>query len=150
VTVPTTCNDLQWAAGQAYAIELGADAQLFFTAELTGCGILIFTAPGRTLVVHHNIQVAPVAPTWFQRLFESAAARVQRDAAHAAEARTDALYDLAQDIVAATPDITGGTHLSVRQYGATARVFGIRRGGQWRLFVNRPVGGSYRTELLHG
>lgn len=141
---------LQWAADQAYAIELGFEAQLFFTAELTGCGILIFMAPNRTIVVHHNVQVAPVPPTLFQQLFESAAARQQRNAAHSANVRMGTLHNLAQDIVAATPDITGGTQLSVQQYGATARVFGIKRGGHWRLFVNRPVGGTYQTELLYG
>jgi hypothetical protein len=141
---------LQWDADQAYAVELGFDAQLFFTAELTGCGILIFTAPGRTIVVHHNIQVAPLPPTLFQRLFESGTARNQRDTAHSGEVRENALHDLAQDIIAETPGITGGKQLSGRQYVGQSRVFGIKRGGQWRLFVNRPVGGSYRTELLYG
>ncbi|MFN7571750.1 MAG: hypothetical protein ACK5TK_09915 [Betaproteobacteria bacterium] len=141
---------LHWASDEAHAVELGSDAQLFFTAELTGCGILIFRAPGTTIVVHHNIQVDPVPPTLFQRLFESAAARNERASMHSGEVKENALHNLAQHIIAATPGITGGTQLSVRQYGDKARVFGIKRGGQWRLFVNRPVGGSYRTELLHG
>ena len=140
---------LQWAPDQAYAIELGFDAQLFFTAELTGCGIMVFTAQHKTIVVHHNVQVPPVPPTFMQQIFESAAARQLRDAAHMVDVRTQTLASLAQDIVAAHPDMTGGTLLSVQQYGATARVFGIKRGGQWRLYVNRPVGGTYQTELLH-
>jgi hypothetical protein len=139
---------LQWAPDQAYAIELGFDAQLFFTAELTGCGILIFTAPKKTIVVHHNVQVPPVPPTFFQQLFERAAARQQREAAHSADVRLRTLQDLAQDIVGTTPGITAGTAMSVQQYGGNARVFGIKR-GEWRLFVNRPVGGSYVTELLY-
>ena len=141
---------LQWGADQAYAIELGSDAQLFFTGELTGCRILIFTAPKRTIVVHHNIQVTPVPPTLCQQLFESAAARQLRNAGHAAALRMGTLHSLAQDIVTASPDITGGTQLSMQQYGATARIFGIKRRGRWRLYVNRPVGGGYQTELLYG
>ena len=78
-------------------------------------------------------------PTFFQQLFESAAAL-----------RMGTLHSLAQDIGTATPDITGGTQLSVQQYGATARIFGIKRRGRWRLYVNRPVGGGYQTELLYG
>lgn len=140
---------LQWAADQAYAIELGFDAQLFFTAQLTGCGILIFTAPSRTIVVHHNVQVPAVPPSFFQQRFESAAARQQRNDAHSADVRMGTLHNLAQDIVAATPDITRGTQLSVQQYGDAARVFGIKRDGGWRLFVNRKLGGTYRTELLY-
>jgi hypothetical protein len=141
---------LQWAPDNAYAIELGIDAQMFFTAELTGCGILVFTAPNKTIVVHHNVQVPPVPPTFFQQLFESAAAQSQRNAAHASDVRTATLYNLAQDILSMTPDITAGTLLSVQQYGATARVFGVKRGERWRLFVNRPVGATYQTELLYG
>lgn len=140
---------LQWAANQAYAIELGFDAQLFFTAELTGCGILIFTAPNRTIVVHHNVQVPPVPQTFFQQLFENAAAHQRRSAIHSSDVRTQTLRNLAQDIIAMTPDINAGTQLSVQQYGASARVFGIKRSGRWRLFVNRPVGGLYQTELLY-
>ncbi|RDU96659.1 hypothetical protein [Trinickia dinghuensis] len=139
---------LQWAADHAYAIELAFDAQLFFTAELTGCGIMVFTAPNKTIVVHHNVQVPPVPLTFMQQMFESAAARQQRETAHVSDVRTQTLHGLAQDIAAAHPDITGGTLLSVQQYGATARVFGIKRNGQWRLYVNRPVGGTYQTELL--
>lgn len=141
---------LHWNVNQAYAIELGSDAQLFFTAELTGCGILIFTAPSRTIVVHHNLQVPVVPPTFFQQLFESNDARDQRYDAHKANVQMGALQNLAQDIVAANLDITGGTLLSVGQYGGISRVFGIKRGGRWRLFVNRPVGGNYQTELLYG
>jgi hypothetical protein len=59
------------------------------------------------------------------------------------------LHSLAQNIVTATLDITGGTQLSVQHYGVTARVFGIKRGGRWRLYVNHPVGGGYETELLY-
>jgi hypothetical protein len=140
---------LQWAPDQAYAVELGFDAQLFFTAELTGCGILVFSAPSKLIVVHHNVQVAAVPQNFFQRLFESRAAHAQRSAAHKADVRMRTLQELAAHIVEATPEITGGTQLSVAQYGATARVFGIKRGGQWRVFVNRPGGARYRTELLY-
>jgi hypothetical protein len=140
---------LQWGADQAYAIELGYDAQLFFTAQLTGCGILIFTAPHRTIVVHHNVQVPPVPPTIFQRLFENAANRALREADHAGNVRAGTLYDLAHDIVAATPDITGGTQLSIQQYNPPTRLFGVKRGGQWRFFVNSTVGGGFQTQLLY-
>jgi len=141
---------LQWGVDQAYAIELGADAQLFFTAELTGCGILVFSAPQKLIVVHHNVQVPNVPQTFFQRLFESNQAHAQRSAANAVDVRAQTLYNLAQDIVATTPGITRGTLMSVAQYANPSRVFGIKRGGQWRLFVNRPVGGNYQTELLYG
>lgn len=140
---------LQWGVDQAYAIELGFDAQLFFTAELTGCGILVFSAPNKLVVVHHNIQVNPIPQTVFQRLFESAAARQRRETAHVANVQTEALHNLAQDIIASSPGITGGTQLSVRQYGNRARVFGVKR-GRWCLFVNRRTGGgNYQTELLY-
>lgn len=140
---------LQWGVDEAYAIELGFDAQLFFTAELTGCGILVFSAPNKLIVVHHNIQVHPIPQTLFQQLFERAAARQQREPAHVVNVRNETLHNLAQDIVASTPNITGGTQLSVQQYGNRARVFGVKR-GRWRLFVNRPIGGgNYQTELLY-
>jgi hypothetical protein len=140
---------LQWAADSAYAIDLGYDAQLFFTAELTGCGIMVFKARDRTIVVHHNVQVSPSSPTFMQRLFEGEAARERRETAHIDDVRTQALLDLAQDILASHPGITGGTLLSAQQYGDQARVFGIQRGGQWRLYVNYLAGGRYRTDLLY-
>ncbi|MEX3899856.1 hypothetical protein [Paraburkholderia sp. BR10954] len=139
---------LQWAPDCAYAVDLSFDAQLFFTAELTGCGIMVLRAPNKTIVVHHNVQVPPVPPTFWQWIFESAAARQQRHAAHVSDVRTQTLLNLAQDIVASHPGITGGTLLSAQQYGDRARVFGIKRGEQWRLYVNYPAGGNYRTDLL--
>lgn len=141
---------LQWAADHAYAIELAFDAQLFFTAELTGCGILIFSAPNKLIVVHHNVQVPALPQNWFQHLFESAAAHNQRNAAHSADVRAQTLHNLAQDILTTSPGITGGTLMGVQQYGHKARIFGVKRGGQWRIFVNRPIGpNNYRTELLY-
>jgi len=75
---------LQWGADQAYAIELVSDAQLFFTAELTGCGILIFTAPKRTIVVHHNIQVTPVPPDFVSAAFRECCRAPTEERRHAA------------------------------------------------------------------
>ena len=143
---------LEWGVDQAYAIEVGFDAQLFFTAELTGCGILVFSAPNKLIVVHHNIQVVPIPQTLFQRLFglfESGASQRQREDAYVANVRDQSLYDLAQDIVASSHSITGGAQLSVQQYGNKARVFGVKPGGRWRLFVNRSIGDNYQTELFY-
>lgn len=143
-----TAYYLEWEVNRALAIELKDEARLFFTAELTGCGILVFYAADKLIVVHHNIQVEPLPQSFFQKLFESAAARQQRESTYVAETRENALVDLANDIVEQVPGITGGTSLSVNQYGGTARVFGIRQAGRWRIYVNRPVAGQYQTDLL--
>lgn len=140
---------LKWGVDEAYAIELGADAQLFFTAELTGCGILVLAGPQKLIVVHHNIQVPQMPQGFFARLFVSAAAHTQAEAARIVEVRAQALYNLAMDIIATTPGLTECTQLSVAQYTAPTRVFGVRRGGKWRLFVNHPGGGTYHTDLLY-
>lgn len=141
---------LQWGVDQAYAIELGADAQLFFTAELTGCGILVLSAPDKLIVVHHNVQVPDVRQNFMQRLFERNQSYRQRSDNNAIDVREQTLHNLAQDLIATTPGITGGTQLSVAQYASPSRVFGIKRGGQWRLFINSPVGGNFQTQLLYG
>lgn len=141
---------LEWGVDQAYAIELGSDAQLFVTAELTGCGIIVFSTPSKLVVVHHNIQVSSLPQTWLQWIIESRTAKQQREAAFVANSREQALVNLVQDIVATTPGITRGISLSVNQYGSKARVFGVRRHGLWRLFVNRPNGAiNYQTDLLY-
>ncbi|MGN0920955.1 MAG: hypothetical protein ACI4NJ_04410 [Cellvibrio sp.] len=141
---------LEWGVDQAYAIELGCDAQLFITAELTGCGIIVFSTPSKLIVVHHNIQVIPLPQTWLQWIIESQRAKQKREAEFVANSREQALVNLVQDIVATTPGITRGVSLSVNQYGSRARVFGVKRNNQWRLFINRPNGGiHYQTDLLY-
>jgi hypothetical protein len=147
--IKTHAYYLQWGVDQAYAIELGADAPLFFTAELTGCGILVFSAPNKLIVVHHNIQVPNIAQTFFERLFESPQAHADRSAANAADVRTQKLFELAEDIISTTPGITRGKLLGEAHYPTKSCVFGIKRSGRWRLFINRPVGAIYQTDLLY-
>ncbi len=139
---------LQWGPDSAYAVELGFEAQLFFTAELTGCGIIVLSGAGKTVLVHHNIQVTPPGPTFFQKLFETTPKKMAREAAAIGRARTDSLYLMLQDIVASTPGLTSGKMLGVQQYGATARFFGMKRSGRWRFYVNRPSDGTYKTQEI--
>lgn len=141
---------LQWGPDSAYAVELGFEAQLFFTAELTGCGIIVLSGAGKTVLVHHNIQVTPPGPTFFQNLFESNAKKMVREAAAVGRARTDSLYLMLQNIVASTPGLTSGKMLGVQQYGGTARFFGMKRGGSWRFYVNRPGSDGYTTQEIFG
>lgn len=143
------CYYLQWGSDNAYAIELGTDAQLFITAELTGCGILIFSAPNKVIVVHHNIQVAPVQQNKLQKIFESNTAFNRRDTANREKERDCALHNLAYHIIDSTPEITGGNQISVKDYGDKARVFGVRRGG-WRIYLNRQGTNDYVTEKVFG
>ncbi len=144
---------LQWRADEAYAISLGHEAQLFFTATLTGCGILVFETPQNLIVIHHNIQVAAVGQSFIQSLFESQQNYLARDQTHRFDARAEALQQLAQHVVADNPDIVRGTALDSRQYFSSdqpASVFGVKRGGSWRIYVNFKTGADYRTELLYG
>lgn len=139
---------LNWDADTAYAVELGFEAQLFFTAELTGCGIIVLTGGGKTVLVHHNIQVTAPDPTFFQNLFESQAKRQARETAFVGRKRTDSLYLLLQNIVKQNPTLTSGKMLGVQQYGGASRFFGMKRNGLWRFYINRPVGNVYKTHEL--
>lgn len=141
---------LNWGENTAYAVELGSEAKLFFTAELTGCGIIVLSGTGKTVLVHHNIQVTPPGPTYFQKLFESTPKKMAREAAAVAQSRTDSLYLMLQDIVASTPGLTSGKMLGVHQYGAKASFFGINNGGRWRFYLNMPGGQHYMTKEVFG
>ena len=144
---------LQWSADQAYAIELKHEAQLFFTAQVDGCGILVFETPQKLIIVHHNIQVAAAGQSFLQSVFESQGNYRARDRNNRFDARARALQDLSAHIIANNPGITGGTSLDARQYMATghaASVFGIKRGGRWRIYVNSKTGANYRTKLMYG
>ncbi|TDO96722.1 hypothetical protein [Marinomonas balearica] len=141
---------LEWGSNNAYAIELGAEAQLFFTAELTGCGILIFSAGEKLIVVHQNIQVDPIPQNAFQKIFESDSAKQQRNRDHSNLVRVQTLHKVALDIVDQMPSITRGAQISVKDYGDKARIFGIKRHGAWRLYINKPNGNrGYQTELIY-
>lgn len=142
---------LQWSADQAYAITLGYEAQLFFTAQLDGCGILVFETPRNLIIIHHNVQVAAVGQSFLQSIFESQRSHTVRDTANRFDVRAQALQDLSAQIIALNPSIVRGTALDARQYMATghaASVFGVKRGGQWRIYVNSKTGADYHTDLL--
>lgn len=139
---------LNWDKNTAYAVELGFEAQLFFTAELTGCGIIVLSGGGKTVLVHHNIQVTAPGPTYLQGLFESKAKRQAREAAFVGRQRTDSLYLLLQNIVEQNPTLTSGRMLGVQQYIGASRFFGMKRNGLWRFYINRPVGKVYKTHEL--
>lgn len=144
---------LQWNADEAYAISLGHEAQLFVTATLTGCGILVFETPQNLIVIHHNIQVAAVGQNFIQSLIESQQQYLRRDQENRFDARAQALQQLAHHVVAENPSIIRGTSLDSRQYFTSdqpASVFGVKRGGSWRIFVNYRTGADYRTDLLYG
>ena len=144
---------LQWNADQAYAITLGYEAQLFFTAQVDGCGILIFQTPRNLIVVHHNVQVAAVGQSWVQRVLESQQNYNNRDRENRFDVRAQTLQQLAEHIVANNPNIIRGVALDSRQYmstGNAASVFGVKRGGSWRIFVNSKTGADYHTDLLFG
>lgn len=144
---------LQWSADQAYAIELGYEAQLFFTAQVDGCGILVFETPQKLIIVHHNVQVAAVGQTFLQSIFESQQNYTNRDRENRFDQRAQTLQALSEHIVANNPNIIGGTALDARQYlsaGNAASVFGVKRGGRWRIYVNSKLGANYQTKLLYG
>jgi hypothetical protein len=144
---------LQWNVDQAYAITLGHEAQLFFTAQVDGCGILVFETPQNLIIVHHNVQVAAVGESFLQSIFESRQNYNARDLANRFDVRAQTLQALVQHIVAHNPSIVRGTALDARQYMATgnpASVFGVKRGGRWRIYVNSMTGANYHTDLLYG
>jgi hypothetical protein len=141
---------LQWSADEAYAMTLGTEAQIFLTAQVDGCGILVFETPSNLIVVHHNIQVAEVGRSFFQRIFESRQAYGNRDQENRFDVRAQALQALSGDIIANHPNIIRGTALDVRQYMATgnaASVFGVKR-ERWKIFVNSKTGMNYHTDML--
>jgi hypothetical protein len=143
---------LQWEVDKAYAITLGYAAQLFFTAQLTGCGILVFQSPQALTVIHHNMQVAAEGQSFLQRIFESQRDRSIRQEEYKFDVRAQALQGLATHIVSADPDVIRGTALDSRQYlssGNPASVFGVKRNERWRIFVNHNTSGVYQTELLY-
>lgn len=145
---------LQWKTDQAYAITLGYEAQLFFTAQLDGCGILVFETPKALTVIHHNVyEIAAVGQSFLQSIFESQHNYDARDAENRFNVRAQALQALSQHILEANPSIRRGTALDARQYmtaGNAASVFGVKRGERWRIFVNHNSTGSYQTDLLYG
>jgi len=47
---------LNWASDSAYWMQLGGAANLFVTARLNGCGVLIYGTPSSPTVVHANIK----------------------------------------------------------------------------------------------
>lgn len=143
---------LHWEVDYAYAITLGYAAQLFFTAQLTGCGILVFETPQALTVVHHNVQVAAVDQSFLQRILESQRDRSIREAEYKFDVRAQALQGLAMHIISADPDVIRGTALDSRQYlssGNPASIFGVKRNERWRIFVNHNTSGVYQTELLY-
>jgi hypothetical protein len=146
---------LKWSVDEAYALELGHTAQIFLTAQVDGCGILVFQTPLNLIVVHHNIQVAAVGKSFFQRIFESRQAYGNRDQENRFDVRAQALQALSGHIMAKYPNITRGAALDVSHYMATgnaASVFGVTRGrvGPWRIFVNSKIGTDYHTDMLFG
>jgi hypothetical protein len=146
---------LKWSVDEAYALELGHQAQIFLTAQVDGCGILVFETPSNLIVVHHNIQVAAVGQSCFQRIFESRQAYGNRDQENRFDVRAQALQALSGHIMAKYPNITRGAALDVSHYMATgnaASVFGVARGrlGPWRIFVNSKTGTDYHTDMLFG
>jgi hypothetical protein len=142
---------LQWGDNQAYAITLGYEAQLFFTAQLTGCGILVFQTPQALTVVHHNVQVAAVDQSFVQKIFESQRDQRIREQEYSFDVRAQALQALAKHIISADPNVTRGIALDSRHYLASANpasVFGVKRNQRWRIFVNHNTSGIYQTDLL--
>jgi hypothetical protein len=47
---------LNWATDKGYWMQLGSAANLFVTARLNGCGVLIYGLPSSPTVVHANIK----------------------------------------------------------------------------------------------
>jgi hypothetical protein len=67
--------------------------------------------------------------------------------------RAQTLQALSEHVMARNPSITGGTALGARQYmggGNAATVFGVKRDGRWRIYVNSKNGADYHTDLLYG
>jgi hypothetical protein len=144
---------LQWSVDEAYAMTLGTGARIFLTAQVDGCGILVYETPSDLIVVHHNIQVPEVGQSFFQRIFESRQAYGSRDQENRIGVRAQALHALAQHIIADHPNRIRGAALDVSHYMATgnaASVFGVRRGGRWQIFVNSKTGTDYHTDMLFG
>jgi hypothetical protein len=142
---------LKWNADKAYAIALGHEAQLFFTATLTGCGILVFETPQKLIVIHHNVQVPTIGQGFVQRLLESRRAHQERDQNNRFDVQAQALEALAQHIISENPSIRGVALNSPQYYssGQPASVFGIKRGGRWRIYANTKTGADYRTDVLY-
>lgn len=145
---------LKWNADESYAITLGYEAQLFFTATLTGCGILVLNSPKGLTIIHHNIQVPDIEQDFFQKVFESQNDYNKRNKENRFSARAAALGELARSIVADDNSITGGTTLDVNKYYNTERksasVFGVKHEDTWRIYVNSDnTGAGYQTELLY-
>ena len=96
-------------ADQAYAIELKHEAQLLFTAQVDGRGILVCETPQKLIIVHHNIQVAAAGQNILQSEFESQRNYRTSDREHRFDARARALQELSAHIIANNSGITGGT-----------------------------------------
>ena len=144
---------LQWNVDQAYAITLGHEAQLFFTAGLSGCGIIVFETPQNLIVIHHNVQVAAVGQSLMQYFVESRHSYDTRDRENFFDVQARALKALSGHIVSHNPSIVRGTALDAGQYMATgnaASVFGVKRNERWRIYVNSKTGANYHTDLLYG
>jgi hypothetical protein len=112
-----------------------------------------FETPQNLIIIHHNVQVAAVGQSFIQSILESQHNYNARDRDNRFDVRAQTLQALSEHIVAHNPSIVGGTALDARQYMATgnaASVFGIKRGGRWRIYVNSRTGADYHTDLLYG
>jgi hypothetical protein len=147
---------LPWGSDKAYSIKLGQEADLFITAQLNGCGIGVCETPDGVTVVHQNLtENAKDANKWFSEYFTAKGEEqyLQRNQEYLSQQREESLNALMRDIEDAGGQVIGSATLSEKDYdtAAKASVFGVRRDGQWHIYVNckDKESGIFKTTVLY-
>jgi hypothetical protein len=106
---------LQWGPDRCYIITLRDQADLFFTDQLSGCGILVFETPHELIVMHHNRK------SWQD--LKSSNEEVAKIA----------------DSYLAKKNIIKYSFINSSHYNPDecAGVFGIRSNGRWKIYFNK-------------
>jgi hypothetical protein len=128
-TIKDQAYYLQWGPDKGYVITLRDRAKLFFTDQLSGCGILIFETAHTLILVHHNRRsVDDPQLTRFE------------------------ITEIARKIKKNNPNIIGYTYRDFLDYfpqrsgeDDVAGVFGVNSNGRWNIYFNK-YGSKRRRE----
>ncbi len=132
---------LHWQPDSAYAVMVGSNAKFFFTAELTGCGLLLYDCPAGILAVHLNMDV----DICVKKRFESQSKYLSRDSANRFKVKNAEFSTLADRIEEDYPELQGGARFLPHHYqsqgSGKAHVFGVNNDNVWTFYYS--VGDLY-------
>ena len=137
-TGDVTATYLPWAFEHAFAIQPYSTSEMFFTAPLSGCCVMVCGPEDAPWIVHANYN-----PSYFGLLTEQERANPEADA-HFRRRRLDGYMKWCKSIVeklgvdesGRDPIVIFSPLFYQHIMGVAARVFGVKRQGSWRFFYN--------------